>query len=69
MPTARTALAGATTPCPTGADGLTGTCVYAIGGKNGSEQSTVEAYSPAANTWATMPSTPTASSTVVPAEA
>jgi hypothetical protein len=36
------------------------TCVYAIGGNNGSEQSTVEAYIPAANGWATLPSLPTA---------
>ncbi|MCW7940587.1 hypothetical protein AAW14_00550 [Streptomyces hygroscopicus] len=61
MPTARHALAGAAAPCPRGVDGLEGTCVFAIGGRNGSGfLSTVEAYSPATNTWATLPSMPTA---------
>jgi hypothetical protein len=60
MPTARDFLAAATAPCPPGADGLVGTCVYAIGGYNGTDLNTVEAYSPATNTWATLPSMPTA---------
>jgi hypothetical protein len=69
MPTARSALAGATAPCPTGAGGLTGTCVYAIGGYNGAFLSTVEAYSPATNTWATLPSVATARSDLAGATA
>jgi hypothetical protein len=59
MPTARRDLAAATAPCPRH-DGL---CVYAIGGStNGGTRAvnTVEAYSPATNTWATLPSLPTA---------
>jgi hypothetical protein len=62
MPTARSYLAGAAAPCP-GARNRT--CVYAIGGStNGatSAVNTVEAYSPATNTWATLPSMPTARS-------
>jgi len=58
MPAARDYLAAATAPC-TGA--WHGTCVYAIGGTNGSTGlSTVEEYSPATNSWATLPSMPTA---------
>jgi hypothetical protein len=58
MPTARQDLAGAVAPCP---HGLRGTCSYAIGGgHNGSVSNTVEAYSPAVNAWATLPSMLTA---------
>ncbi|MEU6340648.1 kelch repeat-containing protein [Streptomyces sp. NPDC046977] len=56
LPTARTDLAAAKAPCPTGF-GLRGTCVYAIGGRatpHGAAVSTVEAYSPATGTWATL---------------
>jgi hypothetical protein len=61
MPTARAGLAGATAPCPTGVGGPGGTCVYAIGGFNSSgDLSTVEAYTPAADTWAALPSMSTA---------
>jgi hypothetical protein len=57
-PTVRSALAGTTAPCP---HARHRTCVYAIGGFNGiSALNTVEAYSPATNTWATLPSLPTA---------
>jgi Kelch motif len=58
MPTARSGLAAATAPCP----GVRHrTCVYAIGGVSGSDAlSTVEEYSPATNSWATLPSMPTA---------
>jgi hypothetical protein len=61
LPTARYYLAGATAPCPRG-HGLAGTCVYAIGGFSspGFALNTVQAYSPATNTWATLPSEPTA---------
>jgi hypothetical protein len=58
MPTARDFLAAAAAPCPKGVAGLRGTCVYAIGG--GSGLNTVEAYSPETDTWATLPSMPTA---------
>jgi hypothetical protein len=63
LPSAEFALAGATAPCPRGVSGLAGTCVYAFGGLTavGAALSTVQAYSPATNTWATLPSLPTAS--------
>jgi hypothetical protein len=58
MPTGRNGLAGATAPCP---GARYRACVYAIGGQNNTGPlSTVEAYSPATNTWATLPSMPTA---------
>ncbi len=48
--------AAATAPRPDGL-GLRGTCVYVGGGSNGtSAVATVEAYSPATNTWATVTS-------------
>lgn len=54
LPTARTDLAAAKAPCPTGV-GLRGTCVYALGGRDASGPlTTVEAYSPATETWATV---------------
>ncbi|MFE4425012.1 Kelch repeat-containing protein [Streptomyces sp. NPDC056817] len=60
MPTTRSDLAGAAAPCPKGL-GLRGTCVYAIGGFDAAVGvNTVEAYSPAVNAWATLPSMPTA---------
>ncbi|MBW5482976.1 Kelch repeat-containing protein [Streptomyces bambusae] len=69
LPTARYAPAGASAPCPEDVEGLEGTCVYAIGGFTGPEwpnpafdTSTVEAYSPATNTWKTLPSLNTARS-------
>ncbi|MEJ8645376.1 kelch repeat-containing protein [Streptomyces sp. MS1.HAVA.3] len=69
LPTARYALAGATAPCPKDVEGLRGICVYAIGGFTGAswpdsafDTSTVEAYSPATNTWKTLPGLPTARS-------
>ncbi|NWF26733.1 hypothetical protein HW130_10675 [Streptomyces sp. PKU-EA00015] len=58
LPTPREDLAGAAAPCPEDIDGLKGTCVYAIGG-NGPTRSAVEAYSPATNTWQTLPDLPT----------
>ncbi|WP_438303521.1 Kelch repeat-containing protein [Streptomyces sp. HUAS TT11] len=59
--TARQSLAGATAPCPKGVAGLSGTCVYAIGGNDGTGVvGTVEAYSPATNRWVALPSMPTA---------
>ncbi|WP_353961748.1 kelch repeat-containing protein [Streptomyces sp. NBC_01619] len=59
MPTARAFLAGATAPCPPNVEGLKGTCVYTIGGLNGtSAANALEAYSPATNTWATLPPMP-----------
>ncbi|WP_159053318.1 Kelch repeat-containing protein [Streptomyces regalis] len=56
------ALAGASASCPPGVPGLAGTCVYAFGGFNFSEEvlDRVEAYSPATNTWRTLPDLPTA---------
>ncbi|MEU8825690.1 kelch repeat-containing protein [Streptomyces sp. NPDC048636] len=61
MPTARAFLTGAAAPCPASVPTLQGTCVYAIGGDDGSDiVSTVEAYSPATDTWETLPSMPTA---------
>jgi hypothetical protein len=67
MPTARTVLAGTTAPCPHAGHSV---CVYAIGGYNGTGYlNTVEAYSPATNTWATLPSLPTASSDLAAATA
>ncbi|MFF8846472.1 Kelch repeat-containing protein [Streptomyces sp. NPDC015127] len=69
LPTARYALTAATAPCPKDVDGLKGICVYAIGGFTGTEWpdpahdvGTVEAYSPATNTWRTLPDLPTARS-------
>lgn len=55
MPTARVNAAAATAPCPDGL-GLRGTCVYVFGGSDGVNPTltTVEAYSPATNTWATL---------------
>ncbi|TFV32081.1 hypothetical protein E4K10_14680 [Streptomyces sp. T1317-0309] len=59
--TARQSLAGATAPCPKGVAGLSGTCVYAIGGNDGTGVvGTLEAYSPATNRWVALPSMPTA---------
>ncbi len=59
LPTARSYLAGAAAPCPRDAGGLNRTCVYAIGGFDGAELSTVNAYSPSASAWKTLPSLPT----------
>ncbi|MEU9142811.1 kelch repeat-containing protein [Streptomyces sp. NPDC048349] len=55
MPTARANAAAATAPCPEGL-GLRGTCVYVFGGTDtvNPTLATVEAYSPATNTWATL---------------
>ncbi|MFD3453325.1 Kelch repeat-containing protein [Streptomyces sp. NPDC058691] len=55
LPTARRNLAAAKAPCPPGF-GLRGTCVYAIGGRDsvGAALHTVEAYSPATDTWVTL---------------
>ncbi|MDF2259043.1 kelch repeat-containing protein [Streptantibioticus ferralitis] len=69
MPTGRSGLAAATAPCPENVNGLSGTCVYAIGGFKGSTLNTVEAYSPATNTWATLPSMPTARANLAAAAA
>jgi hypothetical protein len=58
LTTTRSGLSAAAAPCP---DGLRGACVYAIGGFNGpGVVNSVEAYSPAANTWTTLPALPTA---------
>jgi hypothetical protein len=71
MPTGRSNLAGATAPCPTGLHGLKGTCVYATGGHNyvTGFPDTVEAYSPATNTWAILPPMPTGRSNLAGATA
>ncbi|MFE1311743.1 kelch repeat-containing protein [Streptomyces sp. NPDC058755] len=60
MPTARNGLGGTSAPCPKG-EGFRGTCVYAIGGQNANSPAlgTVEAYSPATNTWRSLPQLPT----------
>src|SRR4051794_39731599 len=58
MPTARPNGAGAAAPCP---DGLRNPCVYAIGGTGSAgTENRLEAYSPATNPWAFLPSLPTA---------
>ncbi|MFD7259075.1 Kelch repeat-containing protein [Streptomyces sp. NPDC059874] len=63
LPTARYAPTAATAPCPKDIAGLKGICVYAIGGRIGSDDvSTVEAYSPATNTWKALPALPAARS-------
>ncbi|MET9378869.1 kelch repeat-containing protein [Streptomyces sp. NPDC002992] len=76
LPTARYALTATTAPCPKDVAGLKGICVYAIGGFTGTEfpdpahdVGTVEAYSPATNTWRTLPSLPTARSFLAAATA
>ncbi|MFJ6937286.1 Kelch repeat-containing protein [Streptomyces sp. NPDC101132] len=55
MPTARAHLAGAAAKCP---QGFTSTCVYAVGGTEAFD--VLEAYSPASNTWISLPAMPTA---------
>ncbi|MET9801279.1 kelch repeat-containing protein [Streptomyces sp. NPDC006368] len=61
MTVGRSGLAAVTAPCPQDVEALRGTCVYAVGGTNGGGSlTTVEAYSPATNTWANVPSMPTA---------
>ncbi|MGW2562067.1 Kelch repeat-containing protein [Streptomyces sp. NPDC001514] len=73
MNSTRAFLAAATAPCPNGVAGLRGTCVYAIGGSNrgagSTHLSTVEAYSPATNQWVTLPSLPTARTSLAAAAA
>ncbi|MFI1980224.1 Kelch repeat-containing protein [Streptomyces wedmorensis] len=55
--TARTSLAAAAAPCPTG---QTGTCVYAFGGESNSMLlNLAEVYNPANNTWSTLTAMPT----------
>ncbi|MEU9087348.1 kelch repeat-containing protein [Streptomyces sp. NPDC048357] len=57
LPTRRAHTAAATAPCPDEL-GLRGTCVYVFGGLDntpGNPVTTVEAFSPATNTWATLP--------------
>ncbi|MFD4240559.1 Kelch repeat-containing protein [Streptomyces sp. NPDC058525] len=54
MPTGRAETAAATAPCPEDL-GLRGTCVYVFGGRTDTPLATVEAFSPATNTWATLP--------------
>lgn len=52
LTTARSGLAAATAPCPAG---QTGTCVYAVGGWDGTNAlGTVESYNPANNSWSTV---------------
>ena len=55
IPTARASAAAATAPCPEGL-GLRGACVYVFGGNDlvNPVHKTVQAYSPATNTWATL---------------
>ncbi|MFF5938130.1 Kelch repeat-containing protein [Streptomyces sp. NPDC012508] len=55
LPTARAGAAAATAPCAEGL-GLRGTCVYVFGGSDlvNPIHTTVEAYSPETNTWATV---------------
>ncbi|MCS0638470.1 hypothetical protein NX801_22990 [Streptomyces sp. LP05-1] len=61
MTVGRSGLAAVTAPCPKDVKQLRGTCVYAVGGTNGSGSlTTVEAYSPATNAWANVPMMPTA---------
>ncbi|MFD4049421.1 hypothetical protein ACFWSF_28315 [Streptomyces sp. NPDC058611] len=50
MPAAPSALGGATANCP---EGLQGKCVYAVPGTG--IPADLAAYSPAVNTWATLP--------------
>jgi hypothetical protein len=52
-------VAAAAAPCP---PGQAGTCVYAVGGadKTNNALSTVEAYNTATDAWITLPSLPTA---------
>ncbi|MFE9931514.1 Kelch repeat-containing protein [Streptomyces sp. NPDC005533] len=53
LPTVRVAHAATSAHCP---EGLRGTCVYAVGGSEaGLDSGKAEAYSPATNTWATLP--------------
>lgn len=54
MPAARSALGGATANCP---EGLRGKCVYAVPGTG--VPADLAAYSPAVNTWATLPAVKT----------
>ncbi|MFC9296418.1 Kelch repeat-containing protein [Streptomyces sp. NPDC057011] len=53
LPTKRGQAAAATAPCPDRA-GLKGSCVYVFGGGAGATLPTVEAFSPATGTWATL---------------
>lgn len=53
LPTSRSALTAASAPCPSG---QAGTCVYAIGGYNGSVLATVESYNPTTNAWSPVAS-------------
>ncbi|MEU6340649.1 kelch repeat-containing protein [Streptomyces sp. NPDC046977] len=61
LPTPRSDLGAAPAQCPKGY-GLRGACVYAVGGRTDTDPAvrTVEAYSPATGTWATLPPLPTA---------
>ncbi|MFI6104150.1 Kelch repeat-containing protein [Streptomyces sp. NPDC051310] len=53
MSVGRSGLSAVTAPCPRNTEALRGICVYAVGGTNGGGSlTTVEAYSPATNTWA-----------------
>ncbi|WP_369776331.1 kelch repeat-containing protein [Streptomyces sp. R33] len=70
LPTPRRSLAGAAAPCPKDVEGLRGICVYAIGGlSEAGSTGAVEAYSPATNRWATLPSLPTPRGTLAGAAA
>ncbi|MEJ8646234.1 hypothetical protein WKI68_43320 [Streptomyces sp. MS1.HAVA.3] len=56
MPAARSDVASAAAPCPSG---QTGTCLYAIGGVSGTGESpqysaVVESYNPTTNAWSTV---------------
>ncbi|MDX3071757.1 Kelch repeat-containing protein [Streptomyces sp. MI02-7b] len=60
LPTPRSDLGAAPALCPEGY-GLRGACVYAVGGRTDTDAAvgTVEAYSPATGTWATLHDLPT----------
>ncbi|MFD3947642.1 Kelch repeat-containing protein [Streptomyces sp. NPDC058579] len=52
LPTPRNVLGAAAAPCP---NGQRGTCVYAVGGFDGSgDSAVVESYNPATNAWSTV---------------
>ncbi|WP_416980453.1 Kelch repeat-containing protein [Streptomyces sp. T028] len=56
LPVERSSQAVASTTCP---PGQTGTCVYALGGTNITDQDTALSYNPLSNAWTTLPALPT----------
>ncbi|MGP3690435.1 Kelch repeat-containing protein [Streptomyces sp. IBSNAI002] len=59
IPTPRADFGAAAAPCP---EGMSNGCVYTVGGSSGVDavMNTFEAYTPAANAWASLPPLPTA---------